>query len=113
MSGISAFSNEISLYDDEDQGLRIECSEKFVERIKRGLASGGLQSSSARTQIAGTSNIHDWVEFDVLNGDFEAMKLAVIVCLQQAGITVKEESFSSPGEKHVRLDLVNVSVFDK
>ncbi|MET7441597.1 hypothetical protein, partial [Streptomyces sp. NPDC005568] len=65
------------------------------------------------TQIAGTSNIHDWVEFDVLNGDFEAMKLAVIACLQQAGVTIKEESFSSPGEKHVRLDLTNVSVFDK
>lgn len=113
MSTIPTLFAEISLYDDKDVGLRIECSEKYSGKIKTCLASAGFTCGIQQIIIPGTPNIHNWVEFGVSGGMFDAMKQAVLGLLQTAGVTVVEESFSSAGEMHVRLDLTNKSVFDK
>ena len=113
MSTIPLFSAEVSLYDDPDEGLRIECSEKHSEKMKRCLVAAGFKCGTQQTKISGTSNIHNWVEFSVSGGKFDAMKQAVSKCLHAAGVTVAEQSFSSAGDMHVRLSLTNISVFDK
>lgn len=113
MSSIPLFSGEISLYSDVDEGLRIECSERHAGALKNCLTSAGLTCGQHQTKISGTPRIHNWVEFSVSNGDFQSMRKAVSACLKGAGVIVAEESFSSPGEEHVRLNLTNVSAFDK
>jgi hypothetical protein len=113
MSAIPLFSAEISLYGDPDEGLRIECSEKHSEAIKRCLVSAGFQCGTQKINIPGTSTIHNWVEFNVSGGSFDSMKKAISNCLHAAGVTVAEESFSSAEDLSVRLNLTNISVFDK
>jgi hypothetical protein len=113
MNTIPLFSGEISLYSDIDEGLRIECSESYSEAIKGCLVDAGFQCNTPHIKITGTPIIHNWIEFYVVGGNFEAMKQAVLNCLNSASVTVVEESFISKEEIHIRLNLTNISVFDK
>lgn len=113
MDSIPLFSGEISLYNDVDEGLRIECSERHAKALKSCLGSAGFTCDQHQTKISGTSRIHNRVEFSVSDGDFQSMKQAVSACLNAAGVTVAEEWFSSLDEEHVRLNLTNISTFDK
>ena len=107
MTTIPMFSGAVSLYDDVEEGLRVECAERHVQFIRNCLASAGFNCGPQRTRIAGTDSTHNWVEFDLSNGDIESVELTVTACLQKAGVAVTAESFSSPGEEHVRLNLTN------
>jgi len=113
LSTIPVFSAEISLYDDESEGLRVECSQKDALRIQEYLSKAHFTSDNPTVAIPGTGNIHNWVVFAVSGGSFANMKEAVLTGLNTAGVTIVEESYSSPGENHVELHLTNISVFDR
>lgn len=113
MTNIPLFSGEVSLYDDVDEGLRVECSELLVELLRKCLTSAGFRCARYQAKIVGTPRIHNWVEFEVSDGDFQKLLQTASACLRNAGVTIAEESFSYPGEQHVRLNLTNISVFDK
>ena len=113
MKQIPVFSAEIELFNDEDESLRIECSEKLLPRLTKELTVIGFVCGQPTTEISGTRNIHDWKRLPVQGGTFDKLKGAVCHILKAAGVTIAEESFSGPGELHVRLHLTNVSVFDK
>lgn len=113
MGKASSFYAEISLYCSPDEGLRVGCSAKYCAKIQKCLETAGLKCGAPSAVVAGTRNIHSWVEFSVFSEEFDLMKQVVFACLRRAGVVFEEESFSSAGELHVRLNLANVSVFDK
>lgn len=107
------FSGKVSLYDDVEEGLRVECSQQHAQFLRDCLAAAGFNCGPQRTRIAGTASAKNWVEFDLLNGDIQSIEQTVTACLQKAGVTVAAESFSSSGEEHVRLNLGNLSALNK
>lgn len=113
MSHIPVFSGEVSVYEDPTTGLRIECSEKHVPAITSYLTSAGFTCGKSVIAVRGTSRIHNFVEFQASGGTFDELSQAIAAHLQNAGVDVAKESFNVLGEKHVRFNLTNVSVFDK
>ncbi len=113
MNSIPTFSAEISVYNDPDSGMRIECSEKYANKIKTHLLNNQFQCSENNVAIKGTSNIHDFVEFNVQGDDFEGLKQSIINLLDSAEVQFVEEQFNVAGEQHSRFNLTNLSVFDK
>lgn len=113
MNKIPLFSGEVSLYSDTDEGLRVECSEKHSENIKQKLIPAGFECFPDEVKISGTSDIHNLVEFGVSGGAFDVMKEIVYNYLIAEKLSITEEVFSVADDLHVRLNLVDVSVFDK
>jgi hypothetical protein len=113
MPDIPVFSAYVDLYDDPPEGLRVECSKKDYSLLSNAMRAEGLTCGSAVTKIAGTSHIHDWIEFSVSGGAFSTMKTRASDALTATGCTVSEETLSLDDEVHVRLNLANRSVFDK
>jgi len=113
MNSTPIFSAEISIYNDPDSGMRIECSEKYTNKIKSHLLNNKYQCSQNNVAIEGTSNIHNLIEFDIEGNDFEGLKESVINLLDSAKVQYVEEKFNTAGEQHSRLNLTNLSVFDK
>ena len=113
MTSIPIFSGEISLYDDPDEGLRIECAENHYAALKRCLVAAGFKCGDKQAKIIGTSKIHNWIEFGVSGGSFSAMKQAVSSCLKTANVVFVEESLPMAGEMHVRLNLTEIGVAEK
>lgn len=113
MTTTPMFSGKVSIYDDVEEGLRVECAERHAQFLRDCLASAGFKCGPQRTRIAGTSSTKNWVEFDLLNGDIQSIQLTVTASLQKAGAAVAAESFSSSGEEHVRLNLGNLGALDR
>lgn len=111
---VPVFAAEIKLFDDVDEGLRVECSETYVQRISEALRMAGFECDPHTIAIKGTANIHNWVEFKITRGSIEQAKNALISFFSANGVTTSEEGFIAPeGESELRIYLTNVSVFDK
>lgn len=108
---MAIFSADITLIEDPDDGLRIEAPDTFFPVISSALTAGGLRVVSTHTAVPGTRNIPSVVSIAVASGTFDAMKTAVYDALVARGIKVSEENFSALGEKNIRLNLDDVSVF--
>jgi len=113
MTSIPIFSGEISLYDDPDEGLRVECAENYYVALKRNLVAAGFKCGEKQIRINGNSKIHSWIEFGVSCGNFGTMKQTVSDCLKTANIVFVEESLPMAGEMHVRLNLTKIGVAEK
>jgi len=113
MNAASLYTGEISLYDDPNDGLRVECSERHAESLSHALLAAGFSCDSHRVKIAGTKTISNWVEFKVSNGTFAVMKQIVSQSLTDAGVRFVETAFPVAGDSHVRFDLLNVSAYDR
>lgn len=113
MSSVPFFSGEISVFEDPEDGLKIECSEKHVSILSADLNDAGFSCGPSTVAVHGTKTIHNYVAFPVTGGTFDALTLNVAEHLEKAGVTVHKESFHSGPDKHDRYNLTNVSVFDK
>lgn len=113
MSTTPTFSGEVSLYNDPASGLRVECSQRHVTPLQKCLINAGFTCQSHIVAVAGTSQIHPWVEFAVTGDTFDTMKQVVSDCLESAGVKIEEEDFSMLSDRQVRLNLANISVFDR
>lgn len=106
------FSADISIYDDEDEGLRLETPETFLPLLSKALVAAGFKATRSDVAIEGTARIPALVEVGLdSGGTFESLTTVVHDTLVAQGIKVSTESFSSPGEKHTRFNLDNVSAF--
>lgn len=105
------FSADITVVDDADDGIHIECVEPHLSPVSRALTEAGFGLDIARVTVQGTSNLPNIMELPVKGGTFDEIKMTVKECLIKAGVTVTEENFSGLGELRVRFNLENVSVF--
>lgn len=113
MNTIPVFSAEISIYNNTESGLRIECSEKYVRKIKTHVNKQGFISGKSNVEVPETQNINNFVVFSVTGGDYNKLIQVVKECLDLAGVKYVEEQFSDDEEMHTRIDTTNLSVFDK
>lgn len=113
MNSIPTFSAEISLYSDDNLGLRVECSEKLLPDVTAALSSAGFKCGAATIEVPGTVNISNWVAVPVEGSDIAGAQAALKTWLASTGTAVAEEVHMSPGEKHVKYNLLALSVFDK
>ena len=113
MNAVPLFSAEIELKEDEVIGTSIECSEKHAQFIIQHLTNSGFQCSNPTVVIPGTQRISNWIQIIVSGGNFNRMHSAITKSLNDANVTTLEEDFSLPGDRHVRINLSNISVFDK
>jgi len=113
MSNTPPFSGAISVFGDEDTGLRIECSERHASAIASHLNQRGFTCGAPETAIKGTDRIHNLVQFTVSSNPFDVLKAEIADHLKAEGVSTTEEYFHLHGEKHIRFNLTNVSVFDK
>lgn len=102
---------EIELFDDPDEGLRVECVEPHVAPISRVLIAAGFKLGTAKLKILSTGTVPSVMELPVAGGAFDNMKASIYGSLIDSGVAVTEEVFSGPEEKHVRFNLDNVSLF--
>lgn len=107
----SNFIADIAVVEDPDEGLRVECLEPHLAPVSRALEGAGFELGIARIAQQGTANLHNEMELPVLNGLFDDMKDAVYNCLIAAGMSVTPVDLSAVGEKRVRFDLNDVSLF--
>lgn len=105
------FTAEIELINNPDEGLRVECVEPHLAPISRVLRAAGFNLGSARVKIFGTTNLPSVMELPVADGSFDNMKTSIHGSLIASGVAVTEEDFSVPGEKRVRFNLDNVSLY--
>lgn len=104
------FPADISIYDDEDEGLRLEAPENFLPLLSTALKAVGFKATRSDVLIEGTARIHAMVEVGLdSGGTFESLTTVVHDTLVAQGIKVSTENFSSPGEKHTRFNLDNMS----
>jgi hypothetical protein len=102
---------EIDLIEDSNGGLRIECLFPHVAPLRHALEESNFTVDQPRGVIDATPNIPATVEIAISGGSFEKMEATVHDSLLKAGVNVTKESFSGLGQKHVRLNLDNVSIF--
>lgn len=105
------YTAEIDLKEYPNEGLRIECLSPHVAPLRRALEEANFTVEQPRGVIDATPNIPATVELAVSGGSFQEMEAAVHSSLIKASVKVTKESFSGLGEKHVRLNLDNVSIF--
>jgi hypothetical protein len=105
------FTAEIELVEDQDEGLRVECVEPHLKPISRALSAAGFNLGSAVLKIPGTANLPSVMELPVADGYFDSMKAAIYESLIAAKVDVTEEDFSALGEKRIRFNLNNVSIY--
>lgn len=105
------YTADISVVEDPDEGLYVECVEPHLPPVSRALKDAGFDLGTARVSIKGTARLHDSMELPVSNGTFDNMKDAIHKSLIARGVTVIEVNLSAVGEKRVRFDLENVSLF--
>lgn len=109
---MNLFTAEIELFDDPDEGLRFQAPENLVSNLTRALTDAGLTVTGSRVATPGTVNIPSNIEVSV-NGTFDTMNTVIRDMLISDGVKLTEENFSSMGEKHIRFNLDNVSVFGR
>lgn len=107
----NVFSADITMIEDPDEGLRVECLEPHLKPIGQALAQAKFTLGQPRTTVPRSTSIPATMELPVADGTFEDMKRAVYGSLVAAGVKVTEEDFSLLGEKRVRFNLENVSLF--
>jgi len=107
------FSADISIYDDEDEGLRLETPETFLPLLSKALVAAGFKATRSDVAIEGTARIPALVEVGLESGTFESLTTVIHDTLVAQGVKVTTENFSSPGEKHTRFNLDNVSAFSR
>ena len=113
MSAIPTSTDEISLYYAPETGLRVECSQMHVAPLQLCLTNAAFLCQGANVAVSGTGRIQSRAEFAVEGGTFEAMRNAVSAFLQAADVDVEEEDLSSLAERHIQLNLIDVSVDDR
>ena len=113
MNNIPTFSAEISLYSDDDLGIRVECREKSLASVTAALSDAGFKCGAASIEVPGTANISNWVAVPVEGSDIAGAQAALKTWLESTGTAVAEEVSMAPGEKHVKYNLLTHSVFDK
>ena len=104
-------STEIDLFDDPDDGLRVECVEPHLAPITRALLASGFRLGAHQLKISGTATLPSIMEMPVSDGTFDTMKVSIYDSLVSQGVTVKTEDFSLIGEKHIRFTLDNVDIY--
>lgn len=107
----NVFSADITMIEDPDEGLRVECLEPHLKPIGQALVRAKFTLGQPRTAVPPSTNIPASMELPVADGTFDDMKLVVYESLVAAGVKVTEEDFSGLGEKRVRFNLENVSLF--
>lgn len=60
MSKIPLYSGEISLHNDQKDGLRVESSERHSKSLKECLIAASFTCDAQQNAIPGSRNIHDW-----------------------------------------------------
>ncbi|BDU19969.1 hypothetical protein [Dyella sp. GSA-30] len=113
MSTVPLFSAEIELKEDGVIGKSIECSEKHAPFIIAQLSAAGFQCCAPKVVIPGTQRISNWVQVLVSHHDFDEMHSAIANGLSNSNIATLEEDYSGNGERLVRINLSNISVFNK
>jgi hypothetical protein len=105
---------EISVYYKIDEGLKVECSEKYIDIIREHLTKNEIFCrQNSIVEIEGTTNIHNFVSFSVYDNNFSNLKNSILDFLRSEQITYVEEMFNDDDEQHLRITLTNVSVFDR
>lgn len=113
MNNIPTYSAEISLYFDDDFGLRVECPEKFLRGVIAALSNAGFKCGKASIDVAGTANISNWVAFPVEGSNVSGAQAALESWLKSTGTEFVEDVQMALGEKHIKYNLITHSVFDK
>lgn len=104
-------STEIDLFDDPDEGLRVECVEPHLAPISRALLASGFSLGNHRLTNPGTAALPSGIELPVANGSFDNMTVAIYNSLVAQGVIVTKEDFSALGGKHIRFTLDNVNLY--
>jgi len=65
MVDMSKFPNEIKLFEDEKQELRLECPQNFLIRLVHYLGSKGFQCSNPKITLKDKKNVRSIVEFGI------------------------------------------------
>jgi hypothetical protein len=107
------FSAEIEITEDQDDGLRIGCSEKIVKLVVSYLGSQGFSCNKPNVTIPGTEHIHNYIEFTVNEQSFSNIRQSLINFLNSHHIKFTEDQLGSEDEDNSRFNLIDVSVFDK
>jgi hypothetical protein len=113
MTSIPTFSGDVSVFENEDMGLRIECSEKYVSGIIDYLRQNGFKYDNPIVAVPGSKNINSYMEFSVTVNSYDVLVSTVSEYLRNAGFNIVEEKSNFVGEKCVKFNLTNVSVFDR
>lgn len=113
MNNVPTFPAEISLYSNDDLGLRVECPEKLLPGVTAALSGAGFKCDAAIVEVPATANISNWSAVRVDGSDIAAAQAALKTWLASTGTAVAEEVHMSPGEKHVKYNLLAIGVFDK
>lgn len=68
MVDMSLFPNEIKLFEDEKQKLRLECPQNFLIRLVHHLGAKGFQCSNPKITLKDKKNVRSLVEFGIEDG---------------------------------------------
>ncbi|EJL6727388.1 hypothetical protein [Vibrio parahaemolyticus] len=113
MREVPTYSAEIEVYLDNEEGMRLECSELYASELKSSLVNLGFSCGETYIAIEGTSNIHNYVGFSIEGDQYNQVKDIIFAYLGGKQITYVEEQFNSNFELHSRINLTNRSTFDK
>ena len=113
VNNVPTFPAEISLYSNVDLGLRVDCPEKLLPGVTAVLSDAGFKRDAATVEVPATANISNWSAVRVEGSDIAGAQAALKTWLASTGTAVAEEVHMSPGEKHVKYNLLALGVFDK
>ena len=94
MVDMSLFPNEIKLFEDEKQKLRLECPQNFLIRLVHHLGSKGFQCSNPKITLKDKKNVRSLVEFGIEDGVREKARDSVRDFLIASKIKFIENSYA-------------------
>lgn len=93
MVDMSQFPNEIKLFEDEKQELRLECPQNFLIRLVHHLGSKGFKCGNPKITLQDKKNVRSLVEFGIEDSDRMKAKDSVRDFLYASKIKFIENSY--------------------
>lgn len=94
MIDMSLFPDEIKLFEDEKQQLRLECPQNFLIRLVHHLSSRGFKCGAPKITLKDKKNVRSIVEFGIENSTRLSVKDSVRDFFNASEIKFTENTYT-------------------